>query len=73
MPTIKQDNSWLTALKHTQRAKTRISHLVHPLTKHKFINPQDTADAFADYYGSLYNLRDDEHTHKPTKVDIKTF
>lgn len=36
----------------TQRAKTRISHLVHPLTKHKLINPQNIVDIFADYYSS---------------------
>lgn len=30
-------------------------------------------DLFADYYGSLYNLKDDPSTPQPSEVDIDSF
>lgn len=31
-------------------------------TQDKITNPQETANQFAEYYGALYNLRNDPHT-----------
>lgn len=56
-----------------QRAKTRIFCPIHPISKHKIINPLDIADAFADYYSSLYNLKKDNLTPHPLVTEINDF
>lgn len=56
-----------------QRVKTKIPHIYHPTTSAKVKNPQAIADAFADYYSSLYNLKDDPATPQPVNEDIDNF
>lgn len=36
-------------------------------------NPKEIADAFSDYYESLYNLKDDPDTHHPSDDMITDF
>lgn len=38
--------------------KTHILYLYHPATREKLLNPQDIADAFSTFYGTLYNFKD---------------
>lgn len=45
--------------------KTKIAHLIHPKSKQKIYDPQGIADAFSDYYSSLYNLNQDNLTLQP--------
>lgn len=56
-----------------QRSKTRIPHIFHPKTSAKVENPQAIADAFAEYYSSLYNLKDDTSTVQPVSGAIEQF
>lgn len=53
--------------------KSRRDYLKHHTSHHKFINHQDIANQFADYYSSLYNLHNDPTTSQPTKEKIQSF
>lgn len=55
------------------RTKTRIPHLVDPVTQAKIINPQKIAEEFSSYYGKLYNLNKDSNTHQPFIREIQSF
>lgn len=48
------------------QTRVRIQYLFNPNNKHKTTDPQEMANLFADYYGALYNLKDDPHTPKPS-------
>lgn len=50
---------------HTYR--TKIPYIIHPATKQKEFHPQNIADSFSYYYGTLYNLKDDLSTHQLQK------
>lgn len=41
------------------RNKSKTPFLYHPSIKQKLTNPKQVADAFTDFSGSLYNLKDD--------------
>lgn len=41
------------------QAKTHIPFLYHPITKQKLSDLQAIANAFSIYYGTLYNLKND--------------
>lgn len=42
----------------TQQAKSKISHLLHPINKAKLTDPREIANQFKIYYQTLYNLKD---------------
>lgn len=48
------------------RYKSKVPYIIHPKTKQKEYHPQEIADAFTYYYGTLYNLKDDPSTIQPT-------
>lgn len=54
----------------SQKAKAQIQYPLHHPNKSRLLNPQAIADAFADYYNSLYNLKDDSSTHQPSDAYI---
>lgn len=56
-----------------QRAKAQIQHLIHHSTKMKLLNPQAIADAFADYYSSLYNIKDDSSSPQPPNPQMQIY
>lgn len=60
---------WLKA----QRTKTRIPYIIYPHTKENLLNPQVIANAFAEYYISLYNLTCDPATPQSSDCEIQTF
>lgn len=55
------------------RSKTKIPYILHPMNKSKMQHPQDIADAFSNYYSSLYNLKEDATTFQPTTKMINDF
>lgn len=55
-----------------QRTKCKITSLHHPTSKRLLTNPQDIANAFSDYYSSLYKANDPT-TPQPTDPLIQTF
>lgn len=52
------------------RTKTRIPHIIDPITQNKIINPQKIADEFSSYYSKLYNLDRDVTVHRPSVSEI---
>lgn len=57
----------------SRRIKSNIPFLYHPSSKQRLTNPQHIADAFADYYGSLYNLKNDLSVPQPSLDAISSF
>lgn len=53
--------------------KSNIPFIIHPTNDEWLTNPQHIADAFSNYYSTLYNLKDDHSIHQPTTLDIQTF
>lgn len=47
----------------TVQAKSRITQLIHPTLKRKVVKPQEISNQFADYYNTLYNLKEDSQIH----------
>lgn len=56
-----------------QRYKTQIPFIKHPITHTKHYHPQQLADAFSQYYSSLYNIKDDTTAPQPTPEIITSF
>lgn len=54
-------------------AKAKISSLQHHASGKIFHTPQEIAEAFGDYYKSLYNLKEDFDMPQPTKEIIVEF
>ncbi|CAH2220911.1 Hypothetical predicted protein [Pelobates cultripes] len=46
---------------------------VHTTYKQKLTNPQDIVNAFASYYSTLYNLKEDPGTTSTPASDIQDF
>lgn len=57
----------------TQKAKSRTLFLYHPFTKNKLFILQEIAEAFAYYYGSLYNLKENQSVPQPSEMAISSF
>lgn len=61
----------------SQLWQRQIKNKIHKLAHHIFgkvvINPQETADTFAQYYESLYNLKDESNTPQPNLDNITKF
>lgn len=55
------------------RCKARTPYIIHPTTNFKHCHPRDIADAFSDYYRTLYNLENDPLTHQPDQALIAGF
>lgn len=51
----------------------KITHLYHPTSKQKLIDPQAIADAFNHYYNTLYNLKDASTITQPSIEEIDSF
>lgn len=66
-------SSLLACQVKTQRTKCKIASVYHPTSKRLLTNPQDIANAFSDYYSSLYNLANDPTNPQPTDPLIQTF
>lgn len=56
-----------------RQARANLTHIKHHNTNTTFHNSKDIANAFKDYYESLYNLNIDPLTHQPTELDIDEF
>lgn len=56
-----------------RRTKTKIPSIIHLHTKNTLTNLQDIADAFADYYSSLYNLSESPDIPQPTDLTFTDF
>lgn len=48
-------------------------NLIHATDKSKIFSPKDIVDAFATYYSSLYNIKNDPTTPQPTDETIQSF
>lgn len=55
------------------RTKAKIPFIFHPTSKVKIHDPQEIANAFSDYYKSLYNLKNYTTTPRPNPINIKEF
>lgn len=51
--------------------KQKIPFIYHPNTGIKRFNPKEIANAFRDYYNTLYNLKDDSSTPQPSPEVIQ--
>lgn len=49
-----------------QKSRIKIPYLICPTDKSKILNPKEIANTCADYYSTLYNLKDDPNTPQPT-------
>lgn len=56
-----------------RKSQTKIPYLIRATHKSKMFHPKDIADSFAEYYSSLYNLKDDPSTPQPSDEAIQTF
>lgn len=63
----------MAALIKKQKIKQKIPYIIHPTQSNKMFHPQDFANAFKEYYGKLYNLKDDPSVKQPTDLNIATF
>lgn len=66
---ISQGDCWQTGLKF-KRPKPKLPILDYPHTKQKIHNPQEIGNSFADYFSSLYNLKQGIYTLQPSAHDI---
>lgn len=63
----------LTAQVKQRVEKQKIPHIIHPTKGGKLYNPQDIANAFSEFYSTLYNLGDDSYTSQPSDEIIFKF
>lgn len=52
-----------------RQIKNKIHKLAHHTSGKVVINPQEIADTFAQYYESLYNLKDENNTPQPRQYN----
>lgn len=45
----------------------------YPSSRIPVVNPSDIADAFSDFYQSLYNIKNDQSILQPNPLTIQTF
>lgn len=65
--------AWLAKKVKAKQLKHKIATLNHPLSHKTLFNPKDIANAFADYYQSLYDLCSDKATPQPSPELINNF
>lgn len=69
----KQANAWPCAFVVFPPRPGNHSSSTPPLSKVNILDPQGIANAFSNYYESLYNLKNDTSTPQPTPANIKEF
>lgn len=68
-----QAGQFLAQKLRQHKSQAKIPYLIHPIDKSKIVKPKHIADSVAEYYYSLYNLKEDPFTPQPTDDVILTF